>query len=76
MASLKGPGAYEVEGLYMAIQDLGVLQVCVKQYADRTTNVGTYVEYTQEFDGKQPLPHKGAPCGRGPGGADDGCGGT
>ena len=71
MASLKGPpcgGAYEVEGLYMAIQDLGVLQVCVRQYADRTTNVGTYVEYTQEFDGKQPL--------RDPGGADDGCGGT
>ena len=53
MASLKGPGAYEEEGLYITIQDLGVLQVCVRQYADRTTNVGTYVEYTQEFDGKQ-----------------------
>jgi len=45
--------SYEEEGLYIGIKDLGVLQVCVKQYADRTTDVGTYVEYTQEFDGKQ-----------------------
>jgi len=53
MASLKGPGAYEEEGLYITIQDLGELQVCVKQYADRTTDVGTYVQKTQEFNGKQ-----------------------
>jgi hypothetical protein len=45
--------SYEEEGLCIAIKDLGELQVCVKQYADRTTDVGTYVEYTQEFDAKQ-----------------------
>jgi len=60
--------SYEEEGLYITIKDLGELQVCVKQYADRTTDVGTYVQKTQEFNGKQPL--------RGPGGANDGCGGT
>jgi len=45
--------SYEEEGVYIAMKDLGVLQVCVRQYADRTTDVGSYVEYTQEFDGKQ-----------------------
>ena len=45
--------SYEEEGLFMAIKNLGVLQVCVKQYADRTKEVGTYVEWAQDFDGKQ-----------------------
>jgi len=35
--------SYDEEGLYLDLGDLGSLQVCVRQYADRTTDVGTYV---------------------------------
>ena len=44
--------SYEDEGLYLDLADLGCLQVCVRQYANRTTDVGTYVECAQEFDGR------------------------
>ena len=44
--------SYEDKGLYLDLADLGCLQVCVRQYANRATDVGTYVECAQEFDGK------------------------
>jgi len=45
--------SYEDEGLFLDLADLGCLQVCVRQYANRTTDVGTYVECAQVFDGRK-----------------------
>jgi len=45
--------SYEDEGLFLDLADLGCLQVCVRQYANRTTDVGTYVEFAQQFDGRK-----------------------
>jgi len=54
--------SYEVEGLTLGLQDLGSLDVCVKQYANRTTDVGTYVKHAQEFDGKTLMKVVVPPC--------------
>ena len=45
--------SYDEEGLYLDLGDLCSLQVCVRQYADRTTDVGTYVQQLHEYDGKE-----------------------
>ena len=49
---LHAMACYEKEGLYLDLGELGCLQVCVKQYANRDTDVGTYVRHAQVFDGK------------------------
>jgi len=47
--------SYEDEGLYLDLGNLGRLQVCVRQYANSTTNLGTYVRDLHEFDGRMLL---------------------
>ena len=43
--------SYEDEGLQLDLRDLGQLHVCVRQYADRTTDEGPYVQDAHVFDG-------------------------
>jgi len=57
-----GTPAYEEEGLTLGLKDLGFLHVCVKQYANRTTDVGSYVEHAQVFDGKTLMKVVVPPC--------------
>jgi hypothetical protein len=46
---------YKQEGLLLGLTDVGFLHVCVKQYATYTTDVGTYVEHAQKFDGRKTM---------------------
>jgi len=39
-------------GLGLELAELGFLHVCVKQYAERSTGAGAYVEHAQVFDGR------------------------
>ena len=48
----EGMASYEEEGLYLDLGELGRLQVCVKQYANRTTDEGSYVQHLHEYDGR------------------------
>ena len=57
-----GEESYEDEGLTLGLKDLGFLHVCVKQYANRTTDVGTYIKYAQVFDGKTLMKVVVPPC--------------
>jgi len=58
----EGEESYEDEGLTLGLKDLGFLHVCVKQYANRTSDVGTYVKHAQEFDGKTLMKVVVPPC--------------